>query len=205
MRRKTVITALFCGFCLLAVGCTHEIASTDSARTAKPEEPAAAGEPGQAAQGEQPAGEIQERGVFRPPGPTGPLSVAPTPLGFVDLFPFLFKINCSVMKYSVVPVQLLVGIGNVGTAVSPPTQVRVQVSQDQTTIPPATIDAPVPAVSPSTFVTVVVTLPNRFYCDGGACQFVITVDPGGAVQEQGQYYGFGESNNITRGTCYFGG
>ena len=152
-----------------------------------------------------PSGEVQERGVIRPPGPTGPLMNAPPPSGFVDLFPFLFTGNCSVVKYAAVPVQLLVGIGNVGTAVAPPTLVRVQVSQAQTTIQPATIDAAVPAVNPSTFVAVVVTLPNRFYCDGGACQFVITVDPGGAVQEQGQYYGFGKGNNTTTGTCYFGG
>ena len=202
MRIRTLITALFCGFGLLITGCAHEVTSGEKAETGKLAERVAS-------EGTQtpmsPAGEIQERGVFRPPGPIGPLVNAPPPSGFVDLFPFLFASNCSVVQYATIPVQLLVGVGNVGTAAAPPTLVRVQVSQAQTTIPPATIDAPVPVVTPSSFVKVAVMLPNRFNCDGGACQFVITVDPGGAVQEQGQYYGFGKGNNTTTGACYFGG
>jgi hypothetical protein len=207
MRIRTVIIALFCAFGLLAIGCASpEMASTDRAGTVKPAEGAASsGAQAPVAQAEPPSGEIQERGVLRPPGPIGPLMNAPPPSGFVDLFPFLFANNCSVVQYATIPVQLLVGVGNIGTAVAPPTLVRVQVSQAQTTIPPATIDAPVSAVNPSTFVKVAVTLPNRFNCDGGACQFVITVDPAGAVPEQGQYYGFGKGNNTTTGACYFGG
>ena len=201
MRHHLSVVLLVTGSLLLGLaGC-----ATDSTKSSSMTSPNSATAQVEQGKDQPPSGEVQERGVFRPPGPTGPLSVAPPPLGFVDLFPFLFTGNCSVVKYAGVPVQLLVGIGNVGTAVAPPTQVRVQVSQAQTTIQPATIDTPVSSVNPSTFVTVIVTLPNRFYCDGGACQFVITVDPGGTVQEQGQYYGFGKGNNTTTGTCYFGG
>jgi hypothetical protein len=72
MRRRTVITVLFCGFCLLAAGCT------DRAGTVKPDERAAsAGAPGQEAQGEVPSGVVQERAVpgRMAPGP----GIAPTP------------------------------------------------------------------------------------------------------------------------------
>jgi hypothetical protein len=80
MRRRTVRTSLFCGVCLLAAGCTAaERTSTDNAGSVKPEErAAAAGEQGQAAQGE-PSGEVQERAVPRmAPGPgTAPGPVPP--------------------------------------------------------------------------------------------------------------------------------
>jgi hypothetical protein len=203
MRYGLPVPVFVAGLLLLGLaGC-----ATDSAKASSVTPPTSAAAPVQQGKDQPLSEEIEGRGVPRVmrPGPIGPLINAPPSVGFVDLFPFLFTGNCSVVKYMSVPVQLLVGIGNVGTAVAPPTQVRVQVSQAQTTIQPATIDAPVPAVNPSTFVAVVVTLPNRFYCDGGACQFVITVDPGGTVQEQGQYYGFGKGNNTTTGTCYFGG
>jgi hypothetical protein len=67
MRRRTVITVLFCGLCLLDAGCTAaERTSTESAGTVKPEErAAAAGAQGQVAQGEPPAGDVQERAVPR--------------------------------------------------------------------------------------------------------------------------------------------
>jgi hypothetical protein len=41
MRRKPIITGLFCGFCLLTLGCTQETTSPEGAGTVKPEEPAA--------------------------------------------------------------------------------------------------------------------------------------------------------------------
>lgn len=67
MRSRTVITWLCCGFCPFAAGCTSTaMTSTDSAGTVKPEERSTtAGEQGQEAQGEAPAGEVEERGVLR--------------------------------------------------------------------------------------------------------------------------------------------
>lgn len=65
MRRRSVSTLLFCGFCLLAAGCTTaESTSTDGVGTVKPEEHAASAvAQAPEAAGEQPTGEIQERAV----------------------------------------------------------------------------------------------------------------------------------------------
>ena len=76
MRSRTVVTLLFCGFCLLAAGCS------DRAGTVKPDDRAASAVvQGQESPAAPPSGEVQERAVPRiAPGVTAPLLVAPPPL-----------------------------------------------------------------------------------------------------------------------------
>src|SRR5262245_15927154 len=121
-RIARVFIAGIVGLAVVVSGPSVRVAEGQAPGDKPRDSPTVESAPSEQAAEKPPSGEIQERGVLPPLGPTGPLSVAPGPLGFVDLFPFLFTINCSVIKYSAVPVQLLVAIGNVGTAVVHPTQ-----------------------------------------------------------------------------------